>query len=68
MSNHLPLIHKTIFAFLIFVVLFISQKSFATVFTIDIALTGGRGSTVKSLNRLGKFNRNLRRCNKYFKF
>jgi hypothetical protein len=42
MSNHLPFIHKTIFAFLLFVVLFIPQKSLATVFTIDISLTGGQ--------------------------
>ncbi len=40
MSNHLRSIHKTIFAFLLFTGLFIPQKSFATVFTIDISLTG----------------------------
>ena len=42
MSKHLPAFCKTIFAFLLFIVLFIPKKSFATVFTIDIALTGGQ--------------------------
>ena len=41
MTKHLSAIGKTLCAFLLFAVLFIPQKSFATIFTIDISLTGG---------------------------